>query len=769
MIRGRATDPAPGERSVGMDLPTLSPRRFHVPRSPGPLVPAGIAALLLAGLSAVPLAAQCSPPVSGLVSWWRFGGDALDAVGGNHGTASGGAAYAAGTVGQALALDGADDYVVVPDHSSLRLTTAVTIESWVRRQSTSGIDFIAQKGGDWTNGATNYGLTLHDPSQGNRMYFTFAGGGRFSVPVADNVWHHVAVTAVHGATDPIFYLDGVAQSVFSSFGGATINLNPSTHDLHIGAQVGGYYAHLEIDELSIYDRVLTASEIAAIHAAGAAGKCTSSAGTIGVGTNPRDVAVADLQGDGSLDLVTADEGDDTLSVVYGDGTGAFATRVVVALGGGDDSPVSVALCDLDDDGDADDAAVACEGSSTVALVTNLAGAPTVVSHTSLGLRCVHVAAGDLDADGRDDVVVAREGELLLGGGGVEVLLNGTSPVTLPGSAATRVVRVGICDLDGDLDNDIVAVAHGAADEILLYANDGAGTFTLAGSLLPGSSGLTYGLCCGDLDGDGDADFAVTVSTLFPTPSQELRVFLYTGSGALDPSDYTALAGIASTGSFGLDLSCGDFEDDGIPLFSSAFDVTVVNAGSGDLTSHHGFSGSGFGSTSAPTGGTNPVAAVMADFNGDGCDDLVVCNQGGGDLTVTLTVPPALAQTYGTGCAGTGALVPAIGAQNLPTSGATDFAVLLSNARANSLAVLLFGLDTANTSLGGGCLLLVAPPVQTVLRFTSGLGAAFLPLGIPVDPSLQGFDACFQWAVFDPNGAFAATLAISDALRVQIGQ
>lgn len=490
-----------------------------------------------------------------------------------------------------------------------------------------------------------------------------------------------------------------------------------------------------------------------------------------VGTAPRGIAAADVDADDDIDIVTADQGSNTLSVLTNNGSGNFAApRLVLALGAGNTQPASVALCDLDNDLVADDAAVACEGSSTVVLITNiLAATPAVVAHASGGLRCVHVASGDLDADPRDDVVVVREGELFLGGGGVEVLLNGSAPVTQPAGAATRVVRVAVCDLDGDGDRDIVALAHGTADQLLLYTNNGAGVFALAGALPPGSSSLAHGLCCADLDRDGDIDLAITVSTLFPTPSQELRIFRYTGSGALDPSDYTALT-IPTTGSLGLDLTCGDFEDDSIRLFASAQDVTVVNGGSGNVTSHHGFTGTAFGSVGAPDAGTNPVAAVMADLNGDGCSDLAVCNQGSDNVTISLSTPTALAQIYGAGCAGTGGQVPVIGAQNLPTPGASDFVVTLSNARATTLAVALFGLDTANAPLGvSGCSLLIAGPVLTVVRFTGVTGAASLPLGIPIDPNLLGFDAYFQWAVFDPNGAFAATLAISNALRIQIGQ
>ena len=57
-----------------------------------------------------------------------------------------------------------------------------------------------------------------------------------------------------------------------------MNLSASTRPLHIGAQVDPqtgwfYYSSTMIDELAVYNRALSASEIQAIYTAGSAGKC----------------------------------------------------------------------------------------------------------------------------------------------------------------------------------------------------------------------------------------------------------------------------------------------------------------------------------------------------------------------------------------------------------------------------------------------------------------------------------------------------------------
>ncbi len=60
----------------------------------------------------------CTPPPSGMVSWWRGQDDANDSVGTNHGTMMNGATFAPGKVGQAFSFDGVDDYVELPPTAS---------------------------------------------------------------------------------------------------------------------------------------------------------------------------------------------------------------------------------------------------------------------------------------------------------------------------------------------------------------------------------------------------------------------------------------------------------------------------------------------------------------------------------------------------------------------------------------------------------------------------------------------------------------------------
>ncbi|MEP0985692.1 LamG-like jellyroll fold domain-containing protein, partial [Ekhidna sp.] len=167
--------------------------------------------------------------------------------------------------GDALSFDGVDGYVDVSHDSDLSIATSVTIEAWVRRTRLDDVDVILEKGGDWTNGQTNYGIGLNNNANGNMFFFTWNGGGRGTNGVTDFDWHHYAAVAREGDTDPKLYIDGVLQTIDNTFGNATIDLDETTtKNLHLGAQVDpglDYFSANEIDEVRIWRDTLSAATL----------------------------------------------------------------------------------------------------------------------------------------------------------------------------------------------------------------------------------------------------------------------------------------------------------------------------------------------------------------------------------------------------------------------------------------------------------------------------------------------------------------------------
>lgn len=141
-----------------------------------------------------------------------------------------------------------------------------------------------------------------------------------------------------------------------------------------------------------------------------------------VGGSAVAVAVADLNADGKMDLAVANQApngnatiDGSVSILVGDGTGAFATAVNSPVGV---QPAAVVIADLDGDGKLD-LAVTNTGSSTISVLSGdgLAGFHSPVSFNIWG-NPGELVVDDFDADGRPDLAVtlmsSRSVGLLLG-------------------------------------------------------------------------------------------------------------------------------------------------------------------------------------------------------------------------------------------------------------------------------------------------------------------------------------------------------------------
>ena len=218
---------------------------------------------------------DCTAPPSGQVSWWGGDNNALDMIGTNNGTLMNGATFAAGKVGQAFSFDGVDDYVEVPHNASLSFspTSPMTVDLWAYRTSSSnGHHLLAKRAGCGSNDM-NYQLHLNQTGLcflgtdvGDNMVCTT--GGLADLPL--NTWTHIAGT-FDGSTLRLF----INGQMVASNPSATLGPQNSA-PLTIGAL--GSCSSIDpfgglLDEVSIYNRDLSASEIAAIYNAGSAGKC----------------------------------------------------------------------------------------------------------------------------------------------------------------------------------------------------------------------------------------------------------------------------------------------------------------------------------------------------------------------------------------------------------------------------------------------------------------------------------------------------------------
>ena len=212
------------------------------------------------------------PPPAGMVSWWPGDGNTDDIVNGNDGKLTGDATYAPGMVGQAFSLDGAGDFVIVPDSSSLNPIEAITVDAWVFVTGTQGERDIVSKDGE---GFDRQHLVTASSSNRFRAYIGVAGTAAFqnfsgATLVQLNTWYHVAMT-YDGATLKL-YVNGVLDGSKPVSGPIITTTQP--------VRIGGgsppgtnpwYFPGL-IDEVEIFNRALSGAEIQSIYDAGSAGK-----------------------------------------------------------------------------------------------------------------------------------------------------------------------------------------------------------------------------------------------------------------------------------------------------------------------------------------------------------------------------------------------------------------------------------------------------------------------------------------------------------------
>ncbi|MBI5774629.1 MAG: immunoglobulin domain-containing protein, partial [Verrucomicrobia bacterium] len=218
----------------------------------------------------------CAPAPSGLAAWWTAEGNIYDVVGGNNGQAFGTLTFSSnGEVGQAFFFNGSNSYVQVPSSAALKPAGPFSVEAWIyydRLPGNSGVT-IATKGVD-AEAVQDWALNIF--TSGKLRPHIFVGGSwvafNCATTLATNMWHHVAM--VYDGSTVRGYVNGVQDGSMNVTGMAQTSDNP----VRIGAYapVNGISKNFfsgGIDELSLYSRALSASEIAAIYNAQSAGKC----------------------------------------------------------------------------------------------------------------------------------------------------------------------------------------------------------------------------------------------------------------------------------------------------------------------------------------------------------------------------------------------------------------------------------------------------------------------------------------------------------------
>ncbi|HEY7374882.1 MAG TPA: VCBS repeat-containing protein, partial [Polyangia bacterium] len=324
---------------------------------------------------------------------------------------------------------------------------------------------------------------------------------------------------------------------------------------------------------------------------------------------PGPMALADLNGDGRVDVAVADEFH--VTVFLGGDSGVLPTATHASFGGS----VAMAVADLNGDGRADVAGIETDGlTSTLKITLRVArgDAYAVTTEYPAQFSAYALATGDVDGDGVADVVVANHDDAT-----VSVYRNRGNgsmmpPVAYAAEAGTSAVALADVDRDGRL--DLIAVNRDAASVVVLR-NAGGGLFASAVRYATGADPFT--LAIADVDGDGAPDLAVV-----DVAPATVSVLLNQGGGTFAPKVDVPLHSSPPDSPDALTIAAGDLDGDG------RADL-VVPTSSGDLDVLRSVGGGAFAPIAAyPTRSLGSVRPALGDIDRDGKLDVVLADYSG---------------------------------------------------------------------------------------------------------------------------------------------
>jgi hypothetical protein len=336
--------------------------------------------------------------------------------------------------------------------------------------------------------------------------------------------------------------------------------------------------------------------------------------TYPVGNAPRNLAVADVNNDGKIDVLTANQNSSTVGVLLGNGNGTFQASATYSAGAGN-NPHDIAVADVNGDGKPDVLTANYGSNSAGVLLGNGDGtfqAATVYATSAVNGRPVGIAVADVTGDGKPDLLTANSygySVSLFAGTGTGTF---QAPVSYSFGTTSAPLDVVVADINGDGRPDVLA-ANAGNNTVGTLVNLGSGNFQPA--IYPvgtGASFVPYGLAVGDVNGDGRPDVVTanqgnsTVSLLLnngPAFPAFGRAVSFQDSGS---PENIALADINADGRADLltanpgDAAVGVLLADGTGAFQP---LARYSAGAGSA----------------------PYGIMVADVNGDGRPDVLTSN------------------------------------------------------------------------------------------------------------------------------------------------
>ena len=341
--------------------------------------------------------------------------------------------------------------------------------------------------------------------------------------------------------------------------------------------------------------------------------------TIATGNDPVAVVGIDFNGDGNFDLAVLNHGDNTVSILLGNGDGTFNANGTLTTGAG---PIAAVTADFN--GDAiPDLAVLNQTDGTVSIFQgNGDGTFTPKGTLPTGKNPVAMVSNDFNGDGHVDLAVVNQGDntvSILLGNGDETFQPQTTFAT-----GTQPSAIAAADFDNDGRTDL-AVTNQGANTASIFLGKGDGTFTAGVALTTGAAPVAIAAGQFNLDSNTNTALAVVNQT-----DNTISIFAGNGDGTFTQGNTIALNGTSSTGNKPVAITSGDFNVDGLTDLAvtdqSANTVSIL-IGNGDGT---------FASPLNLPAGSAPAGLVSGEFLGTTHPpDLAIANTTANQLTIIL--------------------------------------------------------------------------------------------------------------------------------------
>jgi hypothetical protein len=348
------------------------------------------------------------------------------------------------------------------------------------------------------------------------------------------------------------------------------------------------------------------------------------------GRDPETLAAADINHDGRPDLIVANLEAETVTVLLNDGHGRFHAAAGSPFACGHE-PNDFAIADFNRDGNLDLAIVNTQSPFITVLLGDGKGAFRPAAGSPIRTESYPhphgVAAGDFNGDGKLDLMTDSWGhnqiELLVGDGKGGFTLGPFFPV-----GKRPYQRLRSADINGDGRADIVTT-NLDGDNVTILLGDGKGGFQEANGSPVKVGAAPWAVAIADLNGDGKLDLAtIPYDRDAKTRGGSAAATVLLGDGA---GGFREMAGspFPLTGcAQPTQLATGDLSGGRIRDIA----VTCVNSGSLALLFANG--NSGYRLVTRPMGG-KPNGIAIADFDGDGKADIAVSNSAGDSVTLLL--------------------------------------------------------------------------------------------------------------------------------------